>query len=409
MALDLVSSIISPYLWHLFSTLWVMLVLPGAPELFFSPCNWACQAGVAVTANPGAYAKLEWTTSTEARSEDEICIEVDSSSMDRPCVSLLYTIDGGTPGIVEVPHGQETACIVLPVPVARVKHSLMLALQNSVQQLDRWGEGAEGPPRCSLRLRAIKLPQGSTLANPTLRPYRVAAFGDSITEGVSAAYPGRHRGDLGQNAALPGWVSTVAECLDAEFGCIGFGRQGWRVQGNGGVPNFHTVGVEAESSWRWLWRGKSRELDQVHLDVIIILHGTNDGLTGGDTEAVAHSVTSFLACLREAVGHGPSIVLCVPFGGFGGSKAPKGALADGYSRYQRIDAPADGFDADERCHLLDLGAGMANGLSEFRILNGRYAPTDDSCDGIHPTVQCQQQLGEIMGAEIRRLLASTSH
>ena len=40
-------------------------------------------------------------------------------------------------------------------------------------------------------------------------------------------------------------MDTLAENLDAEFGTIGFGRHGWLVQGNGGVPAFHDAASAA--------------------------------------------------------------------------------------------------------------------------------------------------------------------
>ena len=92
----------------------------------------------------------------------------------------------------------------------------------------------------------------------------------------------------------------------------------------------------------------------------------------------------------------------VPFGGFGGpAHAPKGALADGVARYQRA------WPADERVALLDLGAEAATNLSAFRIVKGRYEPSRESCDGIHPTAVRHAELGAALASRVERLLQTT--
>ena len=64
--------------------------------------------------------------------------------------------------------------------------------------------------------------------------------------------------------------------LDAEYGQVGFGRQGFTITGNGQVPPFFTPGVAVNSSWDKVYEGTPRSFKG--LDFIFILHGTNDGL-----------------------------------------------------------------------------------------------------------------------------------
>jgi lysophospholipase L1-like esterase len=369
----------------------------------------------------------------------EVLLEVDTSAMTQSFMCVAFSIDGSLLEKKLLPHGEPCARVKLATPLippvsppdaevsdsdgeARAVHSLVVLVQSSVQQFDRWGRSADKPPACSLRLRAIELllPQGCSAVPPDLRPRRVLAFGCSITEGVcTSVEPGGTRGgDLGCNAASETWVAALARSLDAEYGSVGFGRQGWCVEGNGGVPAFHPVTTPAGAyeedqmgaaagSWAWAWTGRPRDFGGggdgsgggrlAIPDFIVIVHGTNDGLAHSSAEVVARSVASWLRAARARLGGSPRLFLCVPFGGFGGpSQPPAGALADGFARYQSLTP-------DTKAHLVDLGPEATLHLTEFRILNGRYDPTAESCDGIHPTGERQRQLGTRLAAIISEL------
>ena len=47
----------------------------------------------------------------------------------------------------------------------------------------------------------------------------------------------------------------------------------------------------------------------------------------------------------------------------------------------------------------------ARNLSAFRIVNGRYEPTAESCDGIHPTSERHRTLGEALAARVEEAMA----
>ena len=304
-----------------------------------------------------------------------------------------------------------------------------MRIRNSVQQLDRWGQGGGASPASSLKLRSIHLPPGAVAVMPIVRPRRLLAFGCSITEGVCAGYrpdTGLRGGDLNVNDAAAAWVVAAAAKLDAEFGSVGFGRQGWCVAGNGGVPCFHMVGgsgsgsrsistplplprplhmvgdekaTPSSSSWRWMWRDQPRVFSKEPPEIVIVLHGTNDGLTGADGKMVGASVCEWLLEARKELGGECHLCICIPFGGFGGSgNEPVGALTDGFAQYQRVAS------TDKRAHLIDLGESATFNLSKFNFVNGRYAPTRESCDGIHPTAERHSELGEALAERVEGVL-----
>lgn len=446
------------------------VVVPGDPHLFFSPYNWAIRNGQAATASPGAYFRLAFSLIGGASS---LYLELDSSAIDKAFMKLAISVDDATGTAVLVPPGEVSSLIPVLVDGGGTgvgnRHVLSVRVQSSVQSFDRWGTGSR-PPKCSLRVKSIRLPAGATSLAPTLLPRQLAIFGDSITEGVSAGYQQstspQKGGDLTWNDSSASWAAVLAGRLGAEYGCVGFGRQGWITGGNGGVPCFHgsltggdgvrsrsgvpsgdgfssgsgvaggdgvssgsgasgdgsasKIETQADiSSWRWIYHGVPRRWrcsEQAHEPVhgsagsspptaLLVLHGTNDGLTGADAGAVAASVASFLADARRALGTQSSLILCVPFGGFGGAHTePVGALRTGLALYQQRRQAAGGG-ADPQAHIVDLGPSAATNLSAFRIVNGRYAPSDESCDGIHPTAVRQRQLGEMLAAEVDALLA----
>ena len=61
---------------------------------------------------------------------------------------------------------------------------------------------------------------------------------------------------------------------------------------------------------------------------------------------------------------------------------------------------------DKRAHLIDLGPAAATHLTGFRFTpSGRFDMTAESADGIHPTIKRHGELGDMLYAEMRKLLA----
>ena len=88
-------------------------------------------------------------------------------------------------------------------------------------------------------------------------------------------------------------------------------------------------------------------------------------------------------------------------GGWGDSLEPLDALPAAFAEYRHsLDVPV----AEERTHLINLGPAAATGLTGFRIERGRYVPTRESVDGIHPTGERHGELGTMVAAHIAKIL-----
>ena len=288
------------------------ILRPGDPRLFLSPFNWVEANGMAVTANPGAYFRAAWRTGGN-HSGGRVDLVLDSSAATGPFMTLTYSIDGQQERRICLPHGDARACLSLELDAApREERTLLVRVENSVQQFDRWGSPTQPLPACSLRLLSVRLPRGAVPLEPRLRKRRLLCFGCSITEGVSAAYQASTKGgDLNWNSASSTWAVQAAELLDAEVGIVGFGRQGWSVGGNGNVPCFHSA---SEASWQYVYHGATRNFGTSKSDsaatIVLVLHGTNDGLLGVDRLVMVESIAAWLADARrrlgpEAPGRGP--------------------------------------------------------------------------------------------------------
>jgi len=425
---------------------------PGDANLFLTPWTWAIgEDGLAATACPGAYAKLAWrgglartpsmlnltalsgegspmraqswlaggegspgSPSPAGPAGDgimEVEVVLDTSAMDKPCMTLGLSLDGGPVVRKTLPPGYSHASICLHVPLASdhtAVRTLTVYLENSIQRIDRWGDAKERRlPQNSLRLRHINLPIGACSAEPPLRRHRILAFGDSILEGIGANF-GRVKvgGELACNVGSKTWATSLADMLDAEYSPVAYGRQGWTLAGNGGVPRFHCPSDPNGSAWDHLWSGCPRRFDESP-DLLLVNFGTNDGLLtneAGSPEEVVATIAAWLDVTRQAVGPLTHIIMCIPFGGFGGpSMPPYGVHAAALAGY-RAKPPGS---SDSRTHLIDLGPAAALHLLGFDFNDeGGFNSTPESADGMHPTVERHAQLGAMLARPILSLLAS---
>jgi hypothetical protein len=210
------------------------------------------------------------------------------------------------------------------------------------------------------------------------------AFGDSITEGINAACS-RSGPRNSPDAATKTWVQPVAAALGAEYGQVGFGRQGFTITGNGQVPPFFTPGVPENSTWDKVYEYTPRSFAAI--DYIFILHATNDGLNAEacPQRGVVESCEGWLHAVRAATGPNTAIFVVVPFGGFGAKNPPIDALPTAFANYQKANP-------DKNAYLIDLGAEAAKGLECGGWMPGcvgGYGTTSigaslAGCDGIHP-------------------------
>mmetsp|Transcript_20012 Transcript_20012/g.47949 ORF Transcript_20012/g.47949 Transcript_20012/m.47949 type:complete len:474 (-) Transcript_20012:153-1574(-) len=372
---------------------------PEDPRLLFSRWNWAVRS-TAISNQPGAYFKCSWRGLL-----DTVVLTVDSSASSQPFMNLSYAFDEQPCCVVTVPHGSRSAEVQLVPTQTCAKtedsvsketdtHSIVVHILASVQQFDRWGSDGKLPPN-TLRLASVQLPYGADAQLPKALKYSMVAFGCSITEGVCARFkPGSKASDLNSNSSTSAWHVATAEALNAEYSSVGFGRQGWTIDGNGNVPPF-------TSSWRFLWAGMPRVF-RSHTaeppDFVLINHGCNDGLNGALPGVVSRAVVSSLRAMRTECGPQTHIFLVVPFGGWCASSAPEGALATAYQEYQALQP-------DPKLQLIDLGPGAAHNLAGFRTERGRYVMSRESIDGVHPTAERHRELGALVAEYISRAIA----
>jgi len=351
------------------------------PNWYWTEYNWAKNGSSSVhTANPGAYFKVGFTGTSVALNFDE------TSSPNAAFMNIWYSIDDAKFTQVGVPV-QVVGSLGFGKGLANGSHLLEVYVYNSQQGDDRWVG-----PACSFKITGLVLDPGATTIKPSLRSKRLIAYGDSITEGVQALC--QSGGDLGSNAAINTWAFSLAAALDAEISVVAFGRLGWTISGNGGVPPVFTPGNDAQSSWNKIDSKAARSFSP-NPDYIVIAHGTNDGgvctpsandgLNGRSDADVSASVTGWLVAQRAAA---PStrIVVIIPFGGF-----CLNAITTGLNNY-KTQAPSD-----NNVFLVNLGAAGARGLSAF---NGG---TQEACDGIHPLTVRDGQLGAMLAGAILRL------
>ena len=139
--------------------------------------------------------------------------------------------------------------------------------------------------------------------------------------------------------------------------------------------------------------------------MLLINHGCNDSLNGASAADVRGAVVACLRGLRAACGPTTHIVLVTPFGGWCASSAPHHALADAFAEYQGSHkSSSTAATADGRTHLLDLRAEAAHNLDGWRVERGRYVPSRESVDGIHPTATRHRELGFAVAREVNALL-----
>lgn len=132
----------------------------------------------------------------------------------------------------------------------------------------------------------------------------------------------------------------IAEMLSA--------RRARTIHGNGNVPPL----CAPQSSWQSLWRGVPRIFRSPSLrppDIVLINHGTNDGLNSAAVSDVSQAVEHVLQGLRTQCGPDTHLFVIVPFGGWCARQQPQRALLTGYENYQSSSA-------DPRAHLIDLGS-----------------------------------------------------
>lgn len=291
-------------------------------NLVWSPYNWDDRGSYKETATTGAYVKFGFSGTS-------VKVKVDLSALGAASVAsgnypVVRTIIDGYSHVDTQLTSATTA--VTRSGLAAGSHTVdvyLLASQNSV---DRWNTPL------GLRVTGFELDAGAATQAIATRSKRMIYFGDSITEGYYVIQSGYPAG----NSALHTVVPSIALALDAEYGQIGYGAQGYAQAGQGNVPNFN-------SAYGLFSSGRPRLVDgkfSPEPDYICVEHGAN----GTTTQA---SVQTAITNLRTAAPNA-KIFIMVPAGGFGRAG---------------ITAAVNANASDADLFLIDLGAAYEKGIN----------------------------------------------
>jgi lysophospholipase L1-like esterase len=267
------------------------LIAPNDLNILYSPYNWLVSSTAAKSINPGAYFKCLLTGSPTS-----ITLGFDLTNISTPLPQIRYRIDNGPWVSTEV-----AASIVVAIPSSNTftKHLIEVQFKSMTETVNRWNS----PQNTALVFTGITVAPASGVATASIRKRKltIAAFGDSITEGVRTLSSTASKGTDG-NDSSQSWSMPLADLMGAEVGNIGFGGTGLSKSGSGNVPATGT-------SYNLLWAGQARSFAVVP-DLIAINIGHNDTTT--DTTAAG---TAFLNGLLAATPSTTKIAVIQPWSG----------------------------------------------------------------------------------------------
>lgn len=306
----------------------------------------------AVQINPGPTGKTNFT-GTSAKLVVDVSAMVAAGVSAKKYPRIRWSIDGGAYTTQQL-LSTDTV-VTLATGLSAGTHSLDLRLVETDAQSPRWNR------TMSLVINSLALDFGASVSAPTLRPYRLIAFGDSITEGAWVNGPPTDLTDysnFGDSEAS--WAEGFAQAYDCELSNCSFGGQSWDSTYNGDVPSLPNT-ADFYSS------GRARV--ETAFDWCVINMGANGGVASSTT------VKNFITARRTAYGAGCKIVVMVPFGGTG-----RGNITSGFGSYTATNP------TDKNVFLIDLG-------SIPGVTAGGGVATFAGFDGLHPSVLTQGRLG----------------
>lgn len=352
----------------------------AAEELLLAPYVWYAGDGYVESIHPGAYLRAEWT-GTYLDLEVDVSHHAGASLGASDYPTLRWRVDDepwqdrrlvSTDARVRLAAGAAPGAHTVEVRYLRP------AAATTVQ---RW-TGA----LASLRLVALWANGAVTAPEPRSR--QMLVYADSIGEGVSLAGA---TGAVAVSDATQTFIPALAAALDAEYGPAVCRGQGYTRTGSGSVPPLYTPGGEASSAWDKYGAALSRltaGLLTPAPDVVVSMHGTNDGLASASPSAVTAAVTGWLTAVRAAAPRA-QIVVVLPPGRYQVTAITAGVVA------YRASAPRD-----LRVHLLDLGEELARGLDAGTVAGGTLA----SADGVHPRSTRHAAIAAAIAARVTPLI-----
>lgn len=287
-------------------------IAPNDAAIVYSPGNWTgADATSNASINAGAYSRVMFSGSIAT-------LSFDVSVAQAPLSQIAYRVDGKEWVVAPI---ASTITVTMPADTtAAAFHTLEWLVKSTSETIARWAAASA----TAVIFTGLTIADGATVRRPREYKYAILIFGDSITEGVRTINETASV-DTDRNDSRTGWALELGARLGVEVGVIGFGRQGWVIGGNGGVPTL-------PSSVGFLKQGVARTFPS-NVVAVIVNMGTNDnGYADGD---VSSAVTSFLTTTLAATT--ASIVLLRPFNGAKAGAIQAGIAAKGSGRVYYVD------------------------------------------------------------------------
>jgi hypothetical protein len=346
------------------------------PAITFSPGNWTGDSGrggaiYRQTWYPGAYFRLEWTTTGKP---NRVRIKLDPSvygGVVKQTPRITYVVDGRSR--VDVPcDGDIDVTEVSPYR----EHKLAVYFQTSLQS-ERWGTTNSGGHNV-VRVTGVELDADAATV-PQIQPLKwILEVGDSITEGS---------GTTGNLDAYSYFVGQAFRSLGYEYCVSACGWSGWLQYGDRpkDVPPYYFVSGSSngehglydavQSRWDKIDGNDHSLLDITgHISgyggkgqepsLILINYGTNDAFYQSNLSDLQASITQALEALRIAAPNA-KLVLMIPFEQF---SAP--TIKKAFAAYQTRHS------TDHATYLIDLGPEAESALRG----EGYYG-------GVHPNMR----------------------
>jgi lysophospholipase L1-like esterase len=328
----------------------------GDANLLWSPGSWDDISigtyGVTTrsmqSATSGAYMKFRVLASTDVSILIDSSISSSIALANKP--KIAYSIDGGAETRVAI-NGQSSIAIL--TGAASADRSFVVWMVTT--QFDgtiRYSDTAGVSYTNGLRIQGVSHnPSGTITTHPANLTSKMLFYGDSITEGQRTV-------SISLEDPLLACVRAVATHMDAEYGQLGYGSQGWTTPGSAGNDVLVT----------WDKYSTDRQRTVTGYDYVFTMHGTNDGYNLVPDATIAVEVTAWLTAARAGFGSTVHIFVIIPPGAYAVT-----GITNGFNAY------VSSFPADTRVHLLNLNPQVPasyfndTGLSAY------------SFDGIHPS------------------------
>lgn len=342
-------------------------------NIFWSPYGWRANGTTWMqTANTGTYVKFGFSgTSLSVNVDVSTLTGISQPSNEYP--KIRYSVDNGAWTTYQLKSTDTSVSVASALVVGNHTFEMHVVNTFTAPGSDRWAT-----PLLIVRITGFNVDNGSaTVAcagNIVIRPKRAIFFGDSIGEGVYAL---SFIDYATSDDATTSFVELVSWALNAEFGNICFGGQGYTItSAYGGAHMLYDASSPTASAWRNYDANTSRLSSGLLTpapDYIVCNHGTNDFVNGASDAQVEAAIVGFMQAVRVASPLA-KIIIVVPFGGF-----KRTAVTTGFNTANVSNSV-----------LIDLGTPAQIGVDES------INPSKESPDGTHLFQLTQAKVGAML-------------